>query len=263
MTAPSTTTTKKNQKARRYLADDYQPHANDVLIGRGRRVETHNLEFRAMIRAHLPAYYNSQTKATKSSIIRRIFQQVKRGGGTGFVKREASSRRWFAVEDAAARISVAQGFRDSLSSEYKSSKQYKQQKRMEERGETDDLPPFTPRWSVLSVLPPPKLVPVVSSDGHDLTGCTLRAVLDAAAAAVVNSVESESLLRSTPLPQQEDLLAGLEEAVGLGDLASNPFEPTPLSEATSADDLFFGDGDAADLLNNIHIKQYWKVYGGH
>lgn len=102
------TSNKKTHKARRYLGDRYEPHVNDVLIGRGRRVEQHNKKFRAMINAHLAAYYNAQTKATKSTIILRIFQQVMRGGGTGFVKQEASSRRWFAIEDSSARISIAQ-----------------------------------------------------------------------------------------------------------------------------------------------------------
>ena len=80
-TMPSTT--KKMQKARRYLADDYEPHVNDVLIGRGRRVETHNKKFRAMISAHLAAYYNAQTKATKGQIQAlktRRKGQIPRGG---------------------------------------------------------------------------------------------------------------------------------------------------------------------------------------
>lgn len=304
MPAPSAAT-KKNQKARRYLADDYEPHENDVLIGRGRRVETHNVKFRAMIRSHLAAYYNAQTKATKSTIILRIFQQVKRGGGTGFIKSEASTRRWFAIEDAAARISIAQAFRDALSSEYKSSKQYKQQKRKEERGECgpldfltlnsmgnrnmcdDNTPLFAPSFGrqvsgdscmalpsfgrqvsgdgmnlSMPSLVPPSLVPVVSCDGRDLgRPASLHAILERATR-VVNSVESESLLRNgggvsaaaadEQVPQ-EDLLAGLEQAVGFGsfDLNSNPFEPTPLKEQEarpSSDDLLFGDGDA-DLMD--------------
>ena len=226
-------------------------------------VETHNKKFRAMISSHLAAYYNAQTKATKSSIILRIFQQVKAGGGTGFVKREASSKRFFVVEDAAARISIAQAFRDALSSEYKSSKQYKQAKRKEERGEgalghmmmglispstaaEDQL--FGSSVFTTSSLLPPRLVPVVSSDGRDVSSSrsSLQAILEQASNVVTSiDIDAESRLRTAPetallMSSSQDILAGLEQAVARDiDPFSNPFEPTPIKETQDEHDLLF------------------------
>jgi hypothetical protein len=100
--------------ARCYLPDKYDPRDQDVLIGRGRRVDNHkgNHRFKAIIRAHVVAYYNAQTKSTKTSIILRIFQDIKRTaeaeGGAGFIKQESTSKRWFVIDDSSARISIAQ-----------------------------------------------------------------------------------------------------------------------------------------------------------
>ena len=260
----ATSITKKLHKPRRYLDKDYQPHENDVLIGRGRMVETHNKKFRALISAHLTAYYNAQTKATKSTIILRIFQHVKRGGGIGFIKREASSRRFFVVEDAAARISIAQAFRDALSSEYKSSKQYKQQKRKEERGEATlgqmmSMPSLPLSSQDMSVsLVPPRLVPVVSSDGRDISPrSALQNILERAATVVTAlDVDAESMLRNAPEAATDvNVFAGLEQAIGADmDLSSNPFEPTPIKESRS---LLLGDGDA-DLMDSITSSSFQK-----
>ena len=106
---------KQNKVAARcYLPDKYEPHDQDVLIGRGRRVDNHrgNHRFKSLIRNHVVAYYNAQTKSTKTIIILRIFEGIKRTaeaeGGAGFIKQEHSSKRWFVIDDSAARISIAQ-----------------------------------------------------------------------------------------------------------------------------------------------------------
>lgn len=53
----------------------------------------------------------------------------------GFVKRDNETGRWYAIEDASAKINISQAFRDGLHSDYKSSKKRKQIKRKAELGE--------------------------------------------------------------------------------------------------------------------------------
>ncbi|CAB9530116.1 Nitrilase family, member 2 [Seminavis robusta] len=301
----------KKKEFRCYLSDNYQPHEQDVLIGRGRLVENHkgNHRFKALIQAHLVAYYNAQTKATKTTIILRIFQDIKRtaqaDGGAGFIKRESSSKRWFVIEDSAARISIAQAFRDALASEYKSSKQYKQQKRKEQGrvclqaqanmimcslggnanapqgleagtlaefylSNLDGSAPFgngmtlgnaggsildslkaqeeEPKFNAMLPPPPPPLVPMVSSDGRDLSH-RLRGILNTVSNVVADDEGEHDLLSSTAtagpmtfpqangpmtFPQgngDSGLLSSLYSAIGGSnmDMTIDPFEPTPLA----------------------------------
>ena len=171
------------------------------------------------------------------------------------------------VEDAAARISIAQAFRDALSSEYKSSKQYKQQKRKEERGEATlgqmmGLPTLPLSSQDLSVsLVPPRLIPVVSSDGRDISPrSALQNILERAATVVTSlDVDAESMLRNAPEAATDvNIFAGLEQAIGADmDLSSNPFEPTPIKEEQSAHSrsLLLGDGDA-DLMDSISSSSF-------
>ena len=132
-------TSSKKDLPRNFLPLSFVPHDTDVLIGRGRRVVNHpgNKTFRALVQGNLAAYSLAETKSKKSNIIVGIFQALKTASRetSGFVKFHSATKRWYVVDDANARISIAQAFRDSLSFEYKSSKQYKQQKRQEERGE--------------------------------------------------------------------------------------------------------------------------------
>lgn len=112
---------------------------NDVvIIGRGKLVQHHpaNIRYRAIIQSQLHAYSNAETKGLKSSILRRILNDVRNNSANnlGFVKRDTATGRWCVVHDDSARINIAQAFRDGLHSEYKSSKKHKQQKRNEELG---------------------------------------------------------------------------------------------------------------------------------
>ena len=135
----SLSTSSKKDLPRNFLPLSFVPHDTDVLIGRGRRVVNHpgNKSFRALVQGNLAAYSLAETKSKKSNIIVGIFQALKTASRetSGFVKFHSATKRWYVVDDANARISIAQAFRDSLSFEYKSSKQYKQLKRQEERGE--------------------------------------------------------------------------------------------------------------------------------
>ena len=113
---------------------------NDVvIIGRGKRVQEHpaNRRFRALIQSQLEAYSNAATKGLKSNILWRVLHEVRSYSPSrlGFVKRDNDTGRWYAIEDASAKINISQAFRDGLHSDYKSSKKRKQIKRKADLGE--------------------------------------------------------------------------------------------------------------------------------
>ena len=143
----------------------------------------------------------------------------------------------------------------------------KQQKRKEERGEATLGQMMSacniPQDQGLSLLPP-RLIPVVSSDGRDTVSSSsprdaLQTILERATS-VVASIDAESMLRNAPeaatasvgvgVATSTNMLADLEQAIGPDmDLTSNPFEPTPIKE----DSLLLGDGDA-DLMDSISAQ---------
>ena len=115
-----------------FLPESYQPDATDILIGRGHRVETHagNVWFRSLVASHLDMYSAAGNKSQKTRILLQVFQMAKSHSKIGaFVKQDRATKRWFTIEDGSARITVAQAFRDALSFEYRSSKQFKQKHR--------------------------------------------------------------------------------------------------------------------------------------
>lgn len=123
----------------RLLPQGFSPSINEVVIGRGRKVVNHsgNQRFQDLIQSQLREYSKAKSKTSKSAIILRVLMAVKNGSPAdvgGFVKQNARTKRWYALEDASARISTAQAFRDALSGSYRSSKQYKQQRRWNLKG---------------------------------------------------------------------------------------------------------------------------------
>lgn len=130
------------------LPSTFSPSVNEVMIGRGRKVANHsgNARFQEIIYSHLMEYSRAKTKAAKSEIILRVLLQVRENSHVGgFIKRDSKTKRYFILEETAGRVSTAQAFRDALSSNYRSSKQYKQQKRWDEKcpddeNETEETP---------------------------------------------------------------------------------------------------------------------------
>ena len=114
----------------------YTPSSDVFIVGRGRKVYEHqgNRNFRELIDGALPEYKQASTKGLKSAILWQILKHVRRNStnGLGFVKKEAG--RWHAIDDASARINIAQAFRDRLSADYRSSKQHKSIKRKVDLG---------------------------------------------------------------------------------------------------------------------------------
>lgn len=112
------------------LSQDYTPSHDVCIIGRGKKVFAHpgNQQFRALIDSKLPQYKMAKTKGLKSAILWQVLCEVRNNSadGLGFVKRDPTTGRWCAIDDACARINIAQAFRDRLSADYRSSKKHKQ-----------------------------------------------------------------------------------------------------------------------------------------
>lgn len=115
------------QQQRYLLPESFSPSEDDVVIGRGKKIVAHNAKFYKIVGKELEAYHNASSKALKSLILVRILQHVRDVVGAKFVKKDGD--RWLEVEDSLARTTIAQAFRDSLSSHYRSSKQFKQRRR--------------------------------------------------------------------------------------------------------------------------------------
>ena len=129
----------------RLLPLDYDIGEDCVMIGRGRRCMNNegNRRFRAMVKAELRVY-SAGRKGKKSTIIKRILRHIRSscGDGIGFIKQDALSGRYYTATEAAAKVTIAQAFRDALHEEgYKSSKQHKQFKRDLARGKVNPNDP--------------------------------------------------------------------------------------------------------------------------
>ena len=127
--------------SRRLLPVDYKPSDHTVILGRGKKIKNHkgNLRLDALVQEQLFDYTSADSKPTKSFILLHVLNQVQSNNAdqVGFVKQEGRSsatKRWFAVDHASARATVAQAFRDANHVQYRSSKQSKQRRRLIERG---------------------------------------------------------------------------------------------------------------------------------
>ena len=117
----------------RFLPESFEPNENEVILGRGKQIASHpgNMRFKEIVLSHIQEYSAAQTKALKSSILSHIVNKIRNNSPfkAGFVKQDNETGRWSIAEDSAARIASAQIFRDALHDNYKSSKQFKQQRR--------------------------------------------------------------------------------------------------------------------------------------
>jgi hypothetical protein len=132
----------------RLLPEDYEPGENTVIIGRGKRCVMHegNKRLRKIVVTELSTYQSCRSKMDKSIVLVCIVRKVcsKNKDNVGFVKQDLDTHRWHTVTEVAARISVAQVFRDTLCNDYKSSRQSKQQKRQLEKQQKGMCTPLSP-----------------------------------------------------------------------------------------------------------------------
>jgi hypothetical protein len=123
------------------MPDDWAPTKHDVIIGRGKKVYHHagNQKLRDLVKVEVDAYSQAKNRAAKSIIIIRIFNAMRVDTDVGFVKKDPSNKKYYAVEDTAAKIAIAQYFRDALADGYKSSRKYKQKLRDEMKRSVSDI----------------------------------------------------------------------------------------------------------------------------
>ena len=229
---------------------DYKPGENVVMIGRGRRCLQNegNKRFRAMVKTHLEEYSVGR-KAKKSSIIKTILREIRDNcfDGVGFVKQDAMTGRFYTATTTAAKVTIAQAFRDALHDfGYKSSKQHKQFKRDVARGKIDP-----------EMEPPHMIARMCSNCGEEVEETHDDAAeTDAEMPALPEERKVEASEVSLEfwgdcldplvefehthpvLPGEEKLTScGCDKVAGLGDQGAkpakvvDPLEPIPLAEA--------------------------------
>jgi hypothetical protein len=212
------------------LPDSFRPSINEVIIGRGKRIAEHcgNKRLHSIVKGFVEEYSAAPTKRQKSAILTKVVTIIRNSSiqQAGFVKQDTLKGGWCIVEDAAARITVAQAFRDALHSNYKSSKQFKQARRQDKKGggvcreglDASLSGRESPGWS------------------PNGTNGLLRTMNYASSmpSEEANASSSPSLIPVPPVPQPQglsNLLRVLEESI---DLSNDPFEPTPIPEGSAA-----------------------------
>ena len=144
-----------------YMPNGYTPSPHEVIVGRGRRVVNHpaNKLLRKLVLQELDAYTQADKKEEKSEVLTGINDAIRAHTqvGFGFVKFETATERWFAVEEIVARSTIAQVFRDTLSGQYRSSRQFKNHIRRQREYRQEQSSPSASS----------SLAPLVSEDGDD------------------------------------------------------------------------------------------------
>jgi hypothetical protein len=246
------------------LPADYTPTADVCIIGRGKTVREHpgNVKFNALIDSNIVAYQSAVTKGLKSAILWNILTEARKESkdSLGFVKKDPETGRWCAVDDANARINIAQAFRDRLSYSYKSSKRHKSIKRKHNMGFIDIQEDFLLNEKILASLvnmenhqydrhgsnkrmclvqtmantmpsSMPKIDASVGRINSSMEMGKLRDILQGATR-VTCSVSSKDLEAFTPkneAPTSDALAKLLKELEANTETSEDPFEPKPIA----------------------------------
>ena len=116
------------------LPDNFEPGADDVICGRGKKCYNHigNERFRQRVLTFLDEYSLAKSKLDKSGVLSKVVDEVRQHSPNGgFVKQDANGK-WHEVGDFLAREKTSQAFRDTLHDRYKSSNLSKKKRRQEE-----------------------------------------------------------------------------------------------------------------------------------
>jgi len=195
------------------LPTSFVPGEHTIIIGRGRAIKNHsgNRKFDQLIAAASKEYSAAPCKSDKGTVltkvINHIYDDVTQPTG-GFVKKDVASGQYVLVDEALARQTVAQSMRNYLHSQYRSSKKFKQQRRIER---LQHEPDFESTTSDATACMMPGLVRCVSDDqllSHRsrMAGGALpsdKETFDILMAAFANSEPTENPFDPTPLPSHE------------------------------------------------------------
>jgi hypothetical protein len=226
----------KGERQMTLLPEFFCPSDRDVICGRGCRVFVHsgNEHFRnTVIAGRLVQYSNATSKIAKSNILYDVVAQVRSNSPTGGFVKTKKDGRWYEVGDFLSREKVSQAFRDALHGQYKSSNEYKKQRRLASTSQNDAV--LVLLSTLQDEVSPPKRR-CVASDGrldqsHKQNKAS-KAVNRAQSAIYLSTRSSEfedpSSLAALAKSSIMGLLTVLDgQAHGEGD----PFEPTPIGMA--------------------------------
>ena len=113
----------------------FNPTEHHIIIGRGRATKMHsgNRKFEKTIAVVAREYAAAPCKAEKGTILTQLITAIhQEGPDAGFVRKDSSTGRWTLVEETLARQTAAQAIRNFLHGDYRSSKQFKQKRRIEQ-----------------------------------------------------------------------------------------------------------------------------------
>lgn len=231
-----------------WLPKDFKPTKNEIMIGRGRRIQQHagNLKLQSLVQLKAKAYSQNSDKTHKSFIISEIGMAIKQGSQYGgFVKKDTKSGLWYVVSESCIRSTIAQTFRDTLSPNYRSSKFSKQRRRWSERTTDED------RQSVVDVVKMTSTDAKSTAAAKPLVGAfssfrpiTMISLQQAMRPPVQVGSPSQlpPLVVSSTSPVSEtettsDILKNCLDIISSEDEAwisysDNPFEPNPIVEQT-------------------------------
>jgi hypothetical protein len=199
------------------LPADFVPSEQHIIIGRGRLTKLHpgNRKFDMMVETTAMEYAAAPCKAEKGSILTRMVDEIHEAApDAGFVRKDPSTGQWTLVEEALARQTAAQAIRNALSHSYRSSKQFKSKRRLQQiaaaaEQQQQHVPAECTFWAPMSQSP--------------------RCI--SPSQSIVSSQESSSLGNNFQIDidaTDEKTFSTLMAAFG-NNFTPNPFEPRPLA----------------------------------
>ena len=201
-------------KAPADLPESFVPGEHHIIIGRGRLVKQHsgNRRFDQMISDIAVEYSSAPCKAEKGLILSKLITMIHDQSPTaGFVRKDPVSGRWSMVEESLARQTVAQALRNYLCNEYRSSKQFKQKRRVQQIKEMEGI--HRTSSGIIST----------SCESAMSVPCNIRCVSPS----------------DQELEEPKDTLAILLSAFGTSiHPCDNPFEPRPMSPFVTTCNFF-------------------------
>lgn len=197
------------------LVADFTPGDHHIIIGRGRAVKMHtaNVKFDKMIASIARTYQDAPSKSQKGIILSKLIAEIHAPSATaGFVKKDPETGRWHSVEESLARTTSAQAIRNYLSGDYRSSKQYKQKRRIQQIQQMQ----MSAASPTMSPAVPSHCISPYSSDEEDSAP----------------SQSSMAYTKNTTAAQSVDTFSVLFSAFS-SVASADPFSPTPLFENTA------------------------------
>lgn len=127
------------------LPENFEPDADDVICGRGKKCYNHigNERFRQRVLTFLDEYSLAKSKLDKSGVLSKVVDEVRQYSPIGGFVKQDTNGRWHEVGDFLAREKTSQAFRDALHDRYKSSNLSKKKRRQAEQAKVSSSSSFS------------------------------------------------------------------------------------------------------------------------